>query len=139
LRTDWGLAIYRLVAGILRSTVDEASGRWIWLQRKRLVDSISYRLERLGSGMAQLHLHYIVDGEAMAYTVPLVVERCRFGGLCYFALCSRLEARVAKLYLPPGCKRSLARKTDESPIARRMPARPLFAFASDVTGYSVSI
>ncbi len=104
------LAIHRHVAGALRSPASEASGLWIWTEDERQVASVSYRLERLEPDMARLHLRYTVEGESMAYPVTLVAEPCRFGGNRWFALCPRLGTRVAKLYLPPGGKRFLARK-----------------------------
>lgn len=109
---DYGLRlpVHRMTKLAL-SQGDRVQGSWGWKRDGEYYATISYWMARQGPREAQLRLSYTRDGEAIGYDIRLVAEPCRFGGLRWFALCPATRLKVSKLYLPPGAKRFLARKT----------------------------
>jgi len=88
------------------------SGDWGWWNGdNEKIASIGYQLERRDETNARLRLDYRRNDEPVAYTVTLIAEPCRFGGIRWFAICPHTGRKVSKLYLPPGATRFLARKT----------------------------
>ena len=75
------------------------SGDWGWWNGdNEKIASIGYQLERRDETNARLRLDYRRNDEPVAYTVTLIAEPCRFGGIRWFAICPATGRRAAKLY-----------------------------------------
>ena len=77
-----------------------ATGTTIWSRGERATSAIGWTVAGENGIAAALELRYAVDGEAIAYRVPLTWTPCRFGGrrpwfVCPGAGCGR---RAAVLY-----------------------------------------
>ena len=108
---DYGLrfGIHAMVAGHIKSGSTWFAGSWQWTRDGERHATIDYTVKSHGERHAALKLNYRVDGEPVDYSIALVAEPCRLGGLRWFAICPHTGKRVSKLYKPPGAKRFLAR------------------------------
>lgn len=108
---DYGLrlAVHAMVAGRIKSGSTWFAGSWQWTRDGERHAAIGFTVKTHDKHHAALNLNYRVDGEPVDYSIALVAEPCRFGGLRWFAICPRTGKKVSKLYKPPGAKRFLAR------------------------------
>jgi len=86
------------------------SGTWQWTRDGERSATINYTVRRHAPRAATLELSYRINGESIAYSIALIAQPCRFGGLRWFGLCPRTGRKVSKLYLPNGAKRFLSRQ-----------------------------
>jgi hypothetical protein len=99
--------------GVLKAGV-HLTGNWQWTYRRRTKCSIGYEVNTLDMGQPWMRLFYTRKGKGEPqqedYRLRLTTTRPRFGGLRWWFICPlggngwACGRRVAKLYLPPGCR-----------------------------------
>ena len=91
------------------------TGSWRWADSNILqVDGpIRYEADLRNHERASLRLQYEVDRVAMDYGVSLASEEQGLLGRRWWFRCPVNDARVTKLYLPPGARRFASRRAHE--------------------------
>ncbi len=109
---DYGLRLpVDRMAKLALSQGDHVQGVWGWMRDGEYCAKITYWMPAKALGKPVYGFPTPETGKAIDYDVRLVAEPCRFGGLRWFAICPATRLKVSKLYLPPGAKRFLARKS----------------------------
>ncbi len=92
-----------------------SAGSWRWTDPKCFqVDGvIKYGADLRNHDRASLRLQYEVDRLAMDYSVSLASEEQGLLGRRWWFRCPVNDARVTKLYLPPGARRFASRQAHE--------------------------
>ena len=109
---DYGFrfSVHAMVAKAMKHTAT-TKGAWGWWRDGKQTASIGYAVHPVAPLEGVLSLSYARDGQTVSYEMRIVGEPCRFGGVRWFAICPQTRLKVSKLYLPPGARRFLARKT----------------------------